>query len=285
LLALVPVVVLFLQLPISLPVWNLLPKLRFLQFPWRWLVALEAPMAIFFAAAVWPRHSARRWWRIGVAAVCAGFFFGATVFTAHSFFQVCYDEDAVPGMLATLRSGVGAEGYDEYAPPDADNSLVATGLPDACLASNPTLPLGVAETPEATPAWDAGQGSCEVVSRWQSDQPEHKRLVMAIDNTGMQNQLALKYHAAAVLHPRFLILRLRSYPAWRIAVNGYPVAALPHRDDGLIVVPVWPGTIALTVDWTTTSDALAGRWLSVLAVLALTGLWLFERKLGQPRLS
>jgi len=60
-LALVPVAILFLQLPISLPVWNLLPKLRFLQFPWRWLVALEAPMAIFFAAAVWPGAAARRW--------------------------------------------------------------------------------------------------------------------------------------------------------------------------------------------------------------------------------
>ncbi len=46
-LALIPLAVLFLQLPISLPVWNLLPKLRFLQFPWRWLVVLEAPMAIF----------------------------------------------------------------------------------------------------------------------------------------------------------------------------------------------------------------------------------------------
>jgi hypothetical protein len=101
----------------------------------------------------------------------------------------------------------------------------------------------------------------------------------------MPNQLAAKYLGALVPHPRFLILRLRSYPAWRIAVNGYPVAVLPHRDDGLIVVPVWPGTIALTVDWTTTPDALAGRWLSVLAVLVLTGLWLFERKLGQPRLS
>ena len=53
-LALIPLAVLFLQLPISLPVWNLLPKLRFLQFPWRWLVVLEAPMAIFVAAAVWP---------------------------------------------------------------------------------------------------------------------------------------------------------------------------------------------------------------------------------------
>ena len=59
-LALIPVAILLLQFPISLPVWNLLPKLRFLQFPWRWLVVLEAPMAIFFAAAVWPRNAAPR---------------------------------------------------------------------------------------------------------------------------------------------------------------------------------------------------------------------------------
>ena len=40
-LALIPVVILFLQFSISLPIWNALPKLRFLQFPWRWLVALS----------------------------------------------------------------------------------------------------------------------------------------------------------------------------------------------------------------------------------------------------
>jgi hypothetical protein len=43
-LALIPVAVLLLQLPFTLPLWNLLPKLRFLQFPWRWLVVVEAPM-------------------------------------------------------------------------------------------------------------------------------------------------------------------------------------------------------------------------------------------------
>jgi hypothetical protein len=66
-LACIPAAILLLQLPISLPIWNLLPKLRFLQFPWRWLVALEAPMGILLAAAIWPGPSARRWKRATAA--------------------------------------------------------------------------------------------------------------------------------------------------------------------------------------------------------------------------
>ena len=109
LLALIPLAILFLQLPLSLPLWNLLPKLRFLQFPWRWLVALEAPMAIFLVAALWPRKC---WPRTAVAALCAAFFLGATVYAGHTLFQSCDEHDSVSGMLAAYRNGAGFEGYD-----------------------------------------------------------------------------------------------------------------------------------------------------------------------------
>jgi hypothetical protein len=271
LLALIPAAILFLQLPISLALWNLLPKLRFLQFPWRWLVALEGPMAIFFAAAVWPSAPARRWIRIAVAAVCAALFVATTAFTARSFFQVCDDEDNVLAMQEVYRGGAGFEGLSEYAPPRADNSLVATGLPDACLVSDPATELGQAPEGETgddvVPVWSAAQGSCEATLSWQLDEPEHKRLRATVSQAG------------------FLILRLRGYPAWRVAVNGLPAVGLPQRDDGLIAVPVWPWAVVLTVDWTTTPDVVAGRWLSGLAVLLLTGLWFWERKLNRPRLS
>jgi hypothetical protein len=57
------------------------------------------------------------------------------------------------------------------------------------------------------------------------------------------------------------------------------------RGDGLMIVQVQKGKVDLTVDWTTTADVIVGRWLSALAVLALTGLWLLERKRALPRLS
>jgi hypothetical protein len=261
-LALIPLAVLLLQLPLSLPVWNLLPKLRYLQFPWRWLVVLEAPMAIFFTAAIWP---ARRWLRVAVVALCAAFFLTATAFVAKDFYQACDDQDAVAPMVSAYRSGAGFMGASEYAPPSADNTLIATGLPAACMVTDPAAVLGVipngVEADEAIPDWNAAQGSCDATLSWQSDQPEHKRL------------------SALVPHAGFLILRLRGYPAWRIAVNGRPIASLPQRDDGLIAVPVPQGSVDLAVDWTTTPDHILGRWLSALAVLLLTALWLLERKL------
>jgi hypothetical protein len=276
LLALIPVAVLFLQFPLSQPVWNLLPKLRFLQFPWRWLVVLEAPMAIFFAGAVWPdkltQQPARRWLRVGVAALCAAFFLAATVYAGRTFFQVCDDEDAVAGMVTTYRSGTGFQGISEYEPPGTDNFDVATSLPEACLVSDSDVELGVkpggADQDDAIPVWDAGQGSCEATLSWRLNEPEHKLLTGSIAS-----------------HAGFLILRLRSYPAWQVQINGRPAASLPQRDDGLIVVPVPRGPVNVTVDWIATPDVIAGRWLSALAVLLLTVLWLGERKLSRPRLS
>ena len=277
-LALIPVAVLLLQLPISLPVWNLLPKLRFLQFPWRWLVVLEAPMAIFAALAVWPGNSARRWPRIAVVSVCGGIFLAFTVFSGRVFFQVCDDEDAVQPMFAAYGSGAGFTGTDEYAPPGADNTMVATGLPFACLVSDPsailaTIPPGE-QTDSGNPAWDAAQGTCEATfavsppgaSNAQQLNPEHLTL------------------SALIPHPGFLILRLRSYPAWRVQVNGSLVTAMSTRDDGLMAVPVPPGLVQLRADWSITSDVFAGRWLSAFAALSITGLCLLSRRLARPHL-
>jgi VanZ family protein len=259
-LAVIPVAVLLLQFPLSRPVWSTLPKLRFLQFPWRWLVAVEAPMGIFFASAVWVTRSRLR---IAVIAVCSVFFVGVGAFSSFVFFQFCDSEDSVRGMLDAYRSGKGFEGVDEYAPAGADNSLVATGLPDACFTSNPKVVLGSASE-ELTPAY-SDLGTCETAfsragkppEMW----PEHLRF------------------AGITSHAGYFVLKLRSYPAWQVKVNGSAVHSLPERDDGLMAVPVPQGPVNLTVDWTTTSDVVLGRWLSLLALALVAGLCMVERKL------
>jgi hypothetical protein len=259
-LALIPVAVLLLQLPMSLPLWNALPKLRFLQFPWRWLVVVEAPMGICFASAVW--ITVRRV-RTIVIAGCSLFFLGAAVAAGTVFFQPCDDEDSVRGMMRAYRDRIGFEGTDEYAPPGADNSIVATHLPDACLTSNPSVALGRGEEGATR---DYQQGPCDATFSWSG-------------NTGRNN--AEHLHLAAVLpHDGFLVLKLRAYPAWQVTVNGQRVTSLPRREDGLMALAVPSGPVQIAADWSTTTDVIAGRWLSVLALTVLAGMHWLERRTG-----
>lgn len=71
-LVLIPIAVFFLSLPVSLPVWNWLPGLRYLQFPWRWLLVMQPSLAIFFASAVWFVPLSRR---LLALTACAMLFF------------------------------------------------------------------------------------------------------------------------------------------------------------------------------------------------------------------
>jgi hypothetical protein len=264
-LAAIPIVVLLLQLPVSWPVWNYLPKMRFLQFPWRWLVAIEAPMGIFIAAAVW---QTKRWRQIAVVAAC-GVAFAWTVFLAgHTWFQVCDDEDAVAPMLTAGKTGAGFVGTDEYQPSGADLTQIPEGLPGACLVGDPNtslgkVPIGDDANGDPTPVWDEKQGSCDQIF------PASPVRVHALEeHFGL---LAVTDHAG------YMVLRLTRYPAWEVRVNGRVVTNLPKRDDGLIAVPVLAGPVVLSVDWITTPDVLAGRWISTLSFVALIGLFAYRR--------
>jgi hypothetical protein len=280
-LALIPLLVLFLEIPLSLPLWNLLPEFDFLQFSFRWLVVLEAPMAIFFALAFWPRQPRRR---MGTVAICAILFIAISAIAGRFLFVPFgkYHHETTSSLAAMEsaldRGGKGIAGVPEYAPLGARNNLVAIGLPDACLVSDPSTVLG--QTPdgpacegpksfEKFPLWQPGQRSCEAVfsATPNPGNPEHLRIAATTPNSG------------------FLILRLRSYPAWRVALNGRPAVNLPRRADGLIAIPVAQGPVNLAVDWTVSADVLAGRGLSALAVLLLLGLWFLERKLSRTHLS
>lgn len=262
-----PIVILFLQLPLSLPVWNLLPKMRFLQFPWRWLLALEAPMAIFISCAVWTQN---RWLRNLVVAASCVVFLGSACFAGIAFSQTCAREDSVPVMFGAYLNGKGFEGTDEYSPPSADDSLVATDLPAACFVTDPQVPLGAGDA-DMTPQWTPEQGSCRSTFRF--------------DPTPGKNDVEHKQVHAILSQAGFLILRLREYPAWSVRVNGSPASQRPVRQDGLIAVLVPAGPVSVAVDWTTTPDVWAGRWISLLAALLITVVGLLVRRSSPPKLK
>ena len=56
------VVSIFMMVPLSLPLWRYLPKLQFVQFPWRWLLVLCLAGALLGAAALAPLRRAWMAW-------------------------------------------------------------------------------------------------------------------------------------------------------------------------------------------------------------------------------
>ena len=258
-LGMIPLAVLAMQLPLSLALWQVLPKLRFLQFPWRLLLMVEAPMALLVAAAIWGlRRWGRRWALLAVAVGCAASLWIAS----RSYYQACYPEDTVAGVLASYQARAGFEGFDEYAPPGADNTLVATGLPDGCLSPQADETLGVVDVADANPDWWTEQKSCAAELHWTSGTTEHRRM---------------RFSASS---PTSLILRLRRYPAWKIAVNGKPATESAHREDGLVAIAIPAGPVEVSVDWQPSRAEWAGRGISLLALAVLLGLWLAEKRRG-----
>jgi hypothetical protein len=105
-----------LMLSITNPFWNILPELRFMQFPWRWTLCLGVPFALLIAAGV------RRWTaRVGIClAILAVLAFGW-----HHYQAPWWDNAAgLRELQNTMASGAGYEGTDEYTPAGADASLL-----------------------------------------------------------------------------------------------------------------------------------------------------------------
>jgi hypothetical protein len=93
--------------------WNVLPKLRFVQFPWRWMSILSVTFAYFMAAAV--VKSRFRWAWIGLVGVALA---GLATFFVHT---TWWDSDDVATLRAGVAAGTGFEGVDEYDPVGDDH--------------------------------------------------------------------------------------------------------------------------------------------------------------------
>ena len=99
--------------------WRLLPKLEFMQFPWRWLLCLSMIFTIFVTAGV------RRWWMRGAVCLVAILI----IATAWHRIQPPWWDTAgdLREMQDNVATGAGYEGVDEYTPVGADPTAVDKG--------------------------------------------------------------------------------------------------------------------------------------------------------------
>ena len=108
-----------LMLSVTNPLWDLLPKLRFMQFPWRWLLCLGIPFTLLVALGI------RRW------SVRAALYLATLCVLAFGWqrFQPPWWDNAADlrEMQDNMATGAGYEGVDEYTPLAADPSSIDKG--------------------------------------------------------------------------------------------------------------------------------------------------------------
>ncbi len=201
-----------LMLSVSNLLWQHLPELRFVQLPFRWLLCMNAALAMLLTMA------AKRWtWtsRFVASAVLL-----AAVIVAGYRIQPPWWEKAgdIREMSDAIVDGTGYEGTDEYVPAGADAYELNKSLPRL--------------------SDDTGAAVQSEMLAWG---PTEKHFTV---------------HAAA---PQNLTVRLFSYPAWEVVVNGKPTATQKTDVTGLIVIPIAAGDSDVRIHFRRTIDRFVGN--------------------------
>lgn len=245
-------VLIFLMLPVSMFVWEVVPFMPFFQFPWRLLGAAAAMLAVLAGAGtdavVRALHVAgQRRVALGVTAV----FLGAPLLLALPLSQVQPWPDF--GEVNTLRMSL-IENTGRW--------LGTTSTADYVPATVETLP--------------ARKGS--VVANFDLGlPPDRVNRDMLPEGTQLETQVIRPLHTRYLIDtPRDTRLRLFQFdfPGWQVAIDGEPVQTELGRPEGFLVIPVPAGEHVVDVRFGSTPwRTLATMVTAVSLLLALVGTW------------
>lgn len=127
----------FMMLRLSSFLWPLLPKLRFVQFPWRWALVLAVPYAWFLGSVfAWPRR--RVLWILALLAVSGG---SAAFLITHTW----WDSDDMSSLHDALDQQQGFDGTDEYDPAGDDHYNLPPHAPEAIALAGDSGPVPKAD--------------------------------------------------------------------------------------------------------------------------------------------
>jgi hypothetical protein len=269
----------FLTLPVSRPLWDRLPLLPYIQFPWRFL---------------------------GPAAFCAALLAAASISKSKSQVsnpkpQISNLQSPIPdtrypipniyspsSILPTLQSlflilliVLGNLGwfYPRHCSPSSDPStagLIAWERATDTLgttAKGEYLPIWVERMPDAEgPALDAAYAPGDPVVRLRpADLPPGAQIVHAEYGAV---EAAIEVETPVSFQARYLAFY---YPGWRATVDGDPVPIAPTDPDGLISFAVPAGRHTVRVHFGETPLRLTADALSLASLIALLVLTLRSR--------
>lgn len=229
-----------LMLPLTNILWQLLPKLRFVQFPWRWMSVLSIPF-VLFASANMERARLRWLWASVVALFLAG---TGSFLVRHTW----WDDEEFATLRAAIASGEGFDGTDEYDPIGDDHY----NLPQH------------AERARVLPPEDAKAPTRAIRAAMLFEQWLPERKVVDVDTP----------------EPARVALRLLDYPAWHVELNNRATSPDHAEDSGQMVIPIPAGHSRIVAQFTRTKDRRVGLGISAAgaAIACLLLLWPSRRR-------
>jgi len=232
------VVLLFLQLDVSAPVWAMVPGLGFVQFPWR----LLGPFALAWA------------WLLGVGLDRAS----ALCLRSRGLVGVT----ALGAVLTVAATSLWNLPRETISVPEERDWVQHMWQHDFEIGQ-----VGATWTAEYVPVWVTVDRSAMPLDPVESDKPPRYNLPTGAEVRAMAAgrcayELWVNLPAAARLSWHAFY-----FPGWRVLVDGEDAEAKPFTDLGLLSVDVGPGEHVVRIAHGQTPLRVAARLISVLSLM------------------
>ena len=246
------VLLLLLMLPITAPIWETIPVLPYLQFPWRLLGAESALLAVLGGAGIGNllRSVNKKWLEMGIATVII----------------IVTIVEALP----LLELPAWGEFGDTSAQTVLNQELLGRWRGTTSTAD--FVPSTVIIEPR-----EQGQ----LVEEYQQNRPIERlnraTLGSATVTTEIINPVHTKYHVDTADELTLRIFRFY-FPGWHATVDGQPVPIIPSQPEGWITVPLKAGQHVVELEFGTTPVRVLSWIITAVAVIGTILLVRFSKK-------
>jgi len=249
----------FLMFPSSIFIWEHLPRLQFVQFPWRWLLPLDIALAFLVAAALQSSRKQQLGWLAILIATGAI----ATTFVRNAW----WDSEDIPVIADEIRSRHGYEGTDEYQPIGCDRYQLP-GQPSVSAESSDTSGPALNDSSEtATPEIETIDPESGVLTPMTKEELRIDRWTAKTKSFSSKTDLPVSF-----------ALRLINYPAWEAQVDHKTVHADSRPETAQLSLAVPAGTHAVEIHFRRTWDRTAGSVISIFSCFSLLGFAAYSRR-------
>ncbi|MFL7791318.1 MAG: 6-pyruvoyl-tetrahydropterin synthase-related protein, partial [Anaerolineae bacterium] len=254
-LALAAIVMIGMSTGASLWLWENLPLISFVQFPWRFIGRAALPIAIL-ASAAFANQSARKPDSLLASRILP---------LASCILPLAF---CLLLILAAFPNTYPLRGtcQEDSAHPTIEDLFAYEHRPGGLVGADPTgsyFPVGVKQKPRGSPL-EAQYAAGETVARFDETPLPEGAFVIEADYG--PNRARIVVETPEPFRARYLAFY---FPGWRVAVDGQPVAIAPTDLEGLISFDVPAGQHAIAVRFGETPLRLACDVISIISLAAV----------------